>query len=196
MKPVDFRPEQLQAWLSGAPRQLLLLLIKRLLEGDPSLFRQALHDAWEHFLRSPDRRQHADILDAVADALRRHFQLAEPAPARLALELVGSEVDPADQAAREDSPLPAPQWQRVRDAVLSVDVLYQAAGPGSGSAWRRQTRVFLRDEAGAVRNISQEVDLRWDDLPGDVREACLKQGQTQQRFVLYRGGAAHPEPKP
>src|SRR5258708_36520418 len=96
MTPVDFRPGQLEAWLVNAPKELLLVILERLLKVDPAHFRQAVDDAWEQFLQSPDRRHHREIRDAVADALRRRFDFPEAAANRLAVELVGSTSEPAD----------------------------------------------------------------------------------------------------
>jgi hypothetical protein len=189
MTPVKSGSGQVESWLVDAPKELLLELLVRLL-GDSPAIRSRVEDAWKRILQSPDLRQHREIRDAVADVFQRRFRFPDAAAKRLAVELLGSTSEPTDQTLRQEIALPLAEWQQVRDAVLSVDVLYQTTEVGSHTVWRRQTRVFLRDDADGVRNITQEVELRWEDLPSDVREACIKQAQIQQRFVLFCAGAA------
>jgi hypothetical protein len=188
VKLADMRLEQIIAWLQSAPRQFLIQELQELLNMDLNRFGPLLKKRWEEFLALPDNRQHQEILEGVADILQRHFQLSPAVATRLAEELIRWHSDEAnDLSSKTRMALPLADWKRVRDTVLAVDVTYQTSSPDSRSKWKRQLCVYLKEDTGSVRSISQETELRWEDLPKDVREACTRDNQTQQRFGLYRG---------
>lgn len=161
-------------------------LIRRVPQLSKLPMREIVQDCWQRFLAGPSARQVREMRQVVARILQDQLALPVRSADRAALELIHDPDDPPapDDAVAPDQSLPPGDWERVQAAVLGIDVIYRQEAAATRD-WQRKVRVYLRDDRGAVRQVTHEIPVPWDALPAEVRLARIAQGVEEQRFVLH-----------